>query len=215
MLKRPKIAESSRENLAEFLNCNFLKSFCFYGIAFFCCICLLTGSFTCLPKEDQDGLLELNSSLFLQYILARYFSAETGNEQLSWITFGNICLEENVSNFVRISVEELDRSTNLFPSSEMSDLYSQFCENISRCFPFDQKLNAFVANLLLFNLKQPSSAVRRFIETQKISSFFRDAGDLLKHELHNFELDDSTNFEPFIRTLVKMQVMFEKCKNKI
>jgi hypothetical protein len=116
---------------------------------------------------------------------------------------------------IRISVEELHRSTNLFPSTEISDLYSQFCENISKCFPFDQKLNAFVANLLLYNLKQPSSAMQRFIETQKISSFFRDASDVLKHELHNFELDESTKFEPFIRTLVKMQGMFEKCKNKL
>ncbi len=175
----------------------------------------LIGSFKGLPKEDQDGLLELNSSLFLQYILARYFCAQTGNEQLSWITFGNICLEDKVSHLIRISVEELHRSTNLFPSTEISDLYSQFCENISKCFPFDQKLNAFVANLLLYNLKQPSSAMQRFIETQKISSFFRDAGDVLKHELHNFELDESTKFEPFIRTLVKMQGMFEKCKNKL
>ncbi|TRY76250.1 hypothetical protein TCAL_08790 [Tigriopus californicus] len=38
-----------------------------------------------LPQDDQRQLLEHNSPLFVQYILARYFGSKTGSEQLSWL----------------------------------------------------------------------------------------------------------------------------------
>ena len=42
-------------------------------------------TFSSLNREDQIILLKNNVPLYLQYIIARYFSAATGLDQLSWI----------------------------------------------------------------------------------------------------------------------------------
>lgn len=40
-------------------------------------------SFSCLTEHDQDILLKTNCQLYIQYILARYFNATSGIEQVT------------------------------------------------------------------------------------------------------------------------------------
>ena len=51
--------------------------------------------FSSLTKEDQLILLKNNIPLYLQYVLARYFTAESGLDQLNWILEGQITTESN------------------------------------------------------------------------------------------------------------------------
>ena len=64
-----------------------------------------TNSFVILLQslfriEDQKVLLRKNIPLYLQYILARYFSSATGFEQISWLLEGDIPV---------YSIEEVNR----------------------------------------------------------------------------------------------------------
>ena len=93
-----------------------------------------TGSFARLPKEDQENLLKENSALYVQYILAQYFSIETGQEQFEWITETKIP-DEKSTNLIRITVEDFNRSCNLFPSTESEELFAQLSGNVGRFFP--------------------------------------------------------------------------------
>jgi hypothetical protein len=63
--------------------------------------------FSSLCKEDQTILLKNNIPLYLQYIIARYFTADTGFEQLSWILEGQILIEsiEEVTRLHRITLK--------------------------------------------------------------------------------------------------------------
>jgi hypothetical protein len=78
--------------------------------------------FLSLTKEDQITLLKNNIPLYLQYVAARYFTAETGVEQLSWILEGQLSLEsiEEVGKMSKITLREYNESVHLFPTAEVS-----------------------------------------------------------------------------------------------
>jgi hypothetical protein len=122
------VSRSLFKNLTRNLNSLQLKTFSFYNDF------LLTGSFARLPKEDQENLLKENSALYVQYILAQYFSIENGQEQLEWITETKLP-DEKSSNLIRITVEDFNRSCHLFPSTETEELFAQLSGNVGRFFP--------------------------------------------------------------------------------
>jgi hypothetical protein len=88
--------------------------------------------FACLCKEDQKILLQNNIPLYLQYILAQYFSSCSGLEQISWILEGQVSLQtiEDVTNLNLISLSELNTAVCLYNSSTLVQLYQHFSDNI-------------------------------------------------------------------------------------
>ena len=82
-------------------------------------------SFSSLGKEDQKVLLKNNVPLYLQYILARYFSSESGLEQISWILEGQIIDQtiEEVSEFNLISLSEINSTMAMYNPPSLVDLY--------------------------------------------------------------------------------------------
>jgi hypothetical protein len=81
--------------------------------------------FKSLSKEDQKILLENNIPLYLQYIIARYFTSETGFDQLSWILEGQMLMEsiENVTKLSRVTLKRYNASVHLFPTSGKINLF--------------------------------------------------------------------------------------------
>jgi hypothetical protein len=102
-------------------------------------------------------LLKNNIPLYLQYILARYFSADTGVEQLNWILEGQIAIDslDVVTSLSRISLKEFNASVNFFPTSEMLRAFSNSVENIGLFYPFPQHCNGLIANMLLYMTPLP------------------------------------------------------------
>ena len=83
------------------------------------------GSFASLRKEDQKHLLVNNVPLYLQYILARYFSAESGLEQITWIMEGQVSIQtiEDVTELNLITLTEFNSSVTMYSSAELVELY--------------------------------------------------------------------------------------------
>ena len=88
--------------------------------------------FASLNTKDQKILLQNNIPLYLQYILARYFSSGSGLEQISWILEGQVSLQtiEDVTNLNLITLNELNTAVCLYSSSTLVELYQYFSETI-------------------------------------------------------------------------------------
>ena len=175
-------------------------------------------SFAALQATDQEMLLKNNSQLYIQYILARYFSADTGLEQVLWVSQGNFP-SKNISTLHKISFEEFNRCTNLFQCSEAADHYSQLSGNIDSFYPLTLQCTAMVANLLLFNTDE--LVKKNLVDATKIAELFEKATWLLKLGLESgsaatktlaVESEMMSNFGPLVRTLIKMKDIFERSK---
>ena len=172
--------------------------------------------FLSLTREDQGTLLKNNIPLYLQYVIARYFSAETGLEQLNWILEGQITIDsiEELTSLNHINLMEYNNSVNFFPTSEIAELYYHFSENIGIFYPFPQHCNGLVANMLLYHTDENIS--QQLQEGKRISCIFDAAADLLKMG-HTF-LDRSLSVNakdtigPLIHTLTRMLQIFGTCK---
>jgi hypothetical protein len=144
--------------------------------------------------------------------LARYFSAESGSEQLEWILQG---LPESLNpsaNLSCITPEEYNSSTNIFSNSSSLELFSQCTKNIGIFYPFPQSANGLVANVLLYCPSKFSGT--RLNDGATIQSLFEEALRLLDKR---FQVEDSQiflnpakNIGPLIHTLSKMQHIFSE-----
>jgi hypothetical protein len=175
-------------------------------------------SFTGLHASDQEILLKNNSQLYIQYILARYFSADSGLDQISWMS-QEAKPSKTTSVVNQISFEEFNRCTNLFQCAEAADHYSQLSGNIESFYPLTLQCTAMVANLLLFNTDE--LVKKNLVDAAKISELFEKATWLLKLGMESGSVASKTlavesemmsNFGPLIRTLIKMKTIFERSK---
>jgi len=172
--------------------------------------------FSSLSREDQTTLLKNNIPLYLQYILARYFSADTGVEQLNWILEGQICIEsiEMVTSLSRISLKEYNTSVNLFLSSQMLELFSSCAAQIGLFYPFPQHCNGLIANMLLYYTDK--SIVGKLKEEKRIGCIFEEAKELVKMGFfcmdRPLDINPSNSIGPLIHTLSKMKQIFGDCK---
>ena len=76
---------------------------------------LLHKEFLSLPKGDQRKLLQRNTPLYIQYILARYITAHSGEEQISWL-LGKEALEnyDTKEDINKKTLKRLNQHLNLF-----------------------------------------------------------------------------------------------------
>jgi hypothetical protein len=169
-----------------------------------------------LIKDDQILLLKNNIPLYLQYVMARYFSAETGIEQLNWILEGQLVIEsiEEITKLTRIGLTEFNSTVNLFPTSEAAELYSRYSENVGMFYPFPQHCSGLIANMLLFY--SDDSIADELKEPKRISCIFEEAKELVRvgfeHLDRNLYINAGSNVGPLIHTLTKMKSIFGLCK---
>ncbi len=109
-------------------------------------------TFASLTKQDQNVLLDNNVPLYIQYILARYFSAESGLEQISWVMEGQISLQsiEEVQNLHFIGLREFNEKTQVIETEPLEKLYKCYSNNIGTFYAFPQQCNGLIANLLIY-----------------------------------------------------------------
>jgi hypothetical protein len=109
-------------------------------------------TFASLTKQDQNVLLGNNVPLYIQYILARYFSAESGLEQISWVMEGQISLQsiEEVQNLHFIGLREFNEKTQVIETEPLEKLYKCYSNNIGMFYAFPQQCNGLIANLLIY-----------------------------------------------------------------
>jgi hypothetical protein len=161
-------------------------------------------------------LLKNNIPLYLQYILARYFSADTGVEQLNWILEGQIAIDslDVVTSLSRISLKEFNASVNFFPTSEMLRAFSNSVENIGLFYPFPQHCNGLIANMLLYFVDD--SIAGSLKEAKRIGCIFEEAKGLVKMGFNlmdrTLSFDAGSSVGPLIHTLIKMRTIFGDCK---
>jgi len=108
-------------------------------------------SFASLQRADQIYLLKNNIPLYLQYVLARYFTAETGLEQVSRILEAPQAPGSG-NPLSLISLRNFQQRANLFPSPETFDLYSLHSRSIGLFFPFPLKVTHLFTRLTVFSL---------------------------------------------------------------
>ena len=169
--------------------------------------------FTSLSSEDQKILLKHNIPFYLQYIMARYFSADTGLDQLNWILEGPITFDslDQVSSFQKLNFEEYNQFVKLCETSELAEFYQQCSENIGIFYPFPQYCNGLVANMLLFYTDE--SMREELNEANRIFHIFQACTDLMRksHKLMDRSLqgpNSSDPLKPLIYTLKKMNSIF-------
>ena len=97
--------------------------------------------FSAVKREDQVHLLKNNIPLYLQYVMARYFTAETGFEQVSRIMETPLAPgSENL--YCLINLRDFHQKVNLFPNPEMFELYSHHCQTVGLFFQFPLKVTS-------------------------------------------------------------------------
>ena len=172
--------------------------------------------FSSLDRDDQNMLLKNNVPLYLQYIVARYFSAATGVDQLSWILEGQINMEsiEVVQKLHRISLADFDLAVQMFASTEAAKVYAYHVDNIGANYPFPQHCNGLVANMLLYVTDDFNTGCLK--EPKRIQCIFEHAKELVKTGLESLDrkldADVIANIGPLIQTLKEMKLIFGTCR---
>jgi hypothetical protein len=170
--------------------------------------------FKTLHPDDQVALLKCNIPLYLQYILARYFCAKTGIEQLSWILEGQLStLMHDDSGFLRrIGLHEFNLSAGLFASADMSELYYRYSYNIEMFYQFPQACNGLVANLLLYRTNENLLASLK--EPEKVLRLHDDARRLVRLGLEHLDARCNLNpsLGPLVHSLDVMRNVFDNCQ---
>ena len=139
--------------------------------------------FLSLVDEDQKALLKSNIPLYLQYLTARYLTAKSGLEQLTWILEGNLFQDysEDVEDLTTVSFEEFVWEQLAFRSSEMFDIYSDYLLLVESFFNFPHYFNGLIANLLLYHTTELDK--RNLKEPAKVESLYSSAVNLAEKEL--------------------------------
>jgi len=172
--------------------------------------------FSSLDREDQNVLLKSNVPLYLQYIVARYFSAATGVDQLSWILEGQLSFEsiEVVQRLHRISLAEFDLSVQMFASTEAAKVFGHHVDKIGANYPFPQHCNGLIANMLLFVTDDLDSNSLK--EPRRVQCIFEHAKELVKTGLKSLDrkldADVIANIGPLIHSLKEMKLIFGTCR---
>lgn len=171
------------------------------------------SGFKSLNQEDRVTLLRSNVSLYLQYILARYFCCQSGLDQISWILDGHfsVASQEDADTLQLISLHEFNSSANVFPNVRLAELYHRHCINVGMYYSFPLKCNGLIAKLLL--LRTNESILSSLVEPSKVTEMYQEVKKLVNHGL--FHLDASKrqvgSFGPLLDSLEVMRGIFDNC----
>ena len=170
--------------------------------------------FKYLRQDDRTVLLKANVSLYLQYVLARYFCSTTGLEQVDWILEGQFSAAspEEAASLRRISLQWFNSATGMFPNAGMVELYGRFGSNVDTFWSLPPTCNGLVANLLLLRSKGP--VVEYLLEPDKVAQQYEEATKLLKIGLTHLSQAGKQwqpNLESIVDSLEAMRSIFDNC----
>lgn len=166
--------------------------------------------FKALGRADQLSLLEKNTSLFVLYILAQYFGAHTGEEQLQWLLDVNMPQNYSNSKPQQISFPVFNKRLGIFKSPVFFDKSVNDCDFDAHAKKVAEvgitlRFSGIVANLILFN----NGAQMHLDDRPSIQRQFDEALDLLRHAHQQIDSDISVHDILFmIRNLDHLQGVF-------
>eukprot|EP00095_Tigriopus_kingsejongensis_P003147 maker-scaffold662_size116868-snap-gene-0.16 protein:Tk03147 transcript:maker-scaffold662_size116868-snap-gene-0.16-mRNA-1 annotation:"achain thyroid hormone beta dna binding domain homodimer with inverted palindrome tre" len=163
--------------------------------------------FRALCKADQLTLLERNTPLFVLYILAQYFGASSGEEQLQWLL--DVNMPQNYSNSQPnyVGFETFNERLRIFNPE-----ITAACEFGKGDFAHSAKVmseagitlrySGMVANVILFSTNVASTVVN----STRIQAEFIKGLDLLSHAHHQIEATIE------VEVILKMIKTLEHCQ---
>jgi hypothetical protein len=183
----------------------------------------LLPCFRTIHDDDKAALLQTNVKLYFQYVLARYFSSNSGPEQLSWILQDNLSHKqaENLKiGLTEIRLSECEHLNKMFYSSEFAKIYADYCNDIGFLYNFSPKCNGLVAQVILFN----TNGINSLTEPEKIKHLFGQSKELLEMGQTYFNGSQQrqqqpvtptlSNIDPLISSLKSMQTIFRDVYSK-
>ncbi len=175
---------------------------------------LMHREFLELKKSDQRKLLARNTPLYIQYILARYFSAPTGESQLSWILGPQWTIptqpdqedeeqEEEETMFKLVTLKAFNRKVRLFRPGCMLESYREFCKRLH--YPqVKYKCNAILAHVILFS----SDSTMVLEEPDLIADMAEDSLSMCPHAAKYVGCHDRPNVAEMLNIMACMARFF-------
>ena len=102
--------------------------------------------FTCIFPSTKRPIL----ICFLQYILGKYFSAPTGEEQIRWLLGPKTPNESEMLDVQRITVHDFNASVKLFRKGTYLDMYEEFSNRLLHTNT-DSKFSPVMAHFFLLS----------------------------------------------------------------
>jgi hypothetical protein len=131
--------------------------------------------------------------------MSRYFSSDTGEEQLKWMLDVNMPMNLTGRELERLGCTQIDKHLLLFNGPNASELIADECEKIKGS-GLDYGATALVANLLLFNTQGLPHAELK--NAMRIQAGFIEATDLLRHQHRRQNLSGpSLSIEPVLHMI--------------
>ena len=135
-------------------------------------------SFAALCAEDKVTLLRKNTALFVCYTAARYFSAESGEDQLRWLLDANMPQNLSGRRLERVHCAEFNSRTQMFVDNSILNSMTKGIAIAGAAAGLSYGNTFLVANLILFNTNGiPFSGLKN---GARIHASFIEAMELLK-----------------------------------
>lgn len=173
---------------------------------------LTQSHFISLCPEDQRTLQKNNLPLYLQYIIARYFCAESGMEQLSWLLEGHIPCQsiEEIQRLKFVEYDEINGQTSLLGLQAASEKYKHLLKQVGISYPFPSHYNPLLVNALLYYTDDTMTLK----ESRRIQTIFEEGKRVIKRSQSlldsNHEIPGLNNLDDLIQQLRTMSMIFEK-----
>ena len=137
--------------------------------------------FASLGAEDRATLLRKNTALFVCYALARYLSAETGEDQLRWLLDADMPQNLSGRRLERVHCEEFNARTKIFQSAHRLSAVTREISAAGAVAGLSYGNTFLVANLVLFNTNGiPFSELRNGARIH--AAFIEGIGLLKRHQ---------------------------------
>ena len=144
--------------------------------------------FLSLEAEDRATLLRKNTALFVCYALARYLSAETGEDQLRWLLDANTPQNLSGRRLERVHCAEFNARTKIFGSSDRLSTITREISAAGAVAGLSYANTFLVANLILFNTNGiPFSELRNGARVH--AAFIEGIGLLKRHQRGHVDVE--------------------------
>ena len=168
---------------------------------------MLHKEFLSLPKRDKQSLVARNSPLFVQYILGRYFTSESGFEQLNWLLgiHAPIMTEEEKSKVKVVPLSKFNKRIGLFRKGSDLSTYKEFCDRLN-CKYLKFRTTSIWNHIILYQY----SLDMMLEDTLSVHNLCEDAMSILPHISSYFNgIKEKPNIAGMITTAEAMVRFFK------
>ena len=167
---------------------------------------MLHREFLSLHKRDKQSLVQRNAPLFIQYILGRYFTSETGYEQLKWILgiHAPTVPTEEQGQFKLISLVKFNKRIGLFKKYACLPTYDEFCKRLNYK-EMKYRCTSVWNHIILYHYDKDI----RLIDRTAVHSLCEDSMSMLPHSAHYFGCTVRPNIHGMIATTEAMVKFFK------